>query len=99
MISRTVSIPANFDCSLFQRGAETTPVWEMKREQDARRIRTIEEETLKSFFHIQFCVENDEAEANGKSIVRGVALEEGADCGEGSIMGLLGWIGRIGRDM
>lgn len=66
----------------------------MKREEDAGRIRTIEKETLESLFYIQLCVEDDEAEADGEGIVGGVALEEGADCGEGGVMGVLGGIGR-----
>jgi len=46
-------MPANFDFSLFHRGADTT----------------VKKQTLKSLLYVKFCVEYDKPEADWESVV------------------------------
>ena len=56
MISRTVSIPAKTDFSLFQRGAETTPGDICEMDLLILKRHTIEQKTLQGLFDTQLRV-------------------------------------------
>lgn len=94
-MSRTVSMPANLDFSLFQSGADTTPRevnWGGVKGHGGER--TIEKKALQSLFDVQLCVEYDQPEADGKCVVAGASFEDVADGEQGSIMGFPRLYGR-----
>ena len=71
-MSNTVSMPANFDFSLFHRGADTTPWTEtIKVDEmvDKKRRHTVKKQTLKSLLYVKFGVEYDKPEADWESVV------------------------------
>ena len=90
-MSSTVSIPANFDLSLFHKGADTTPGKDIRgADPQTRMAMTVYEQTVESLLDSELGVQDDQSVADRESVVDSVAFEEGTDCSEGSIVGLLG---------
>jgi hypothetical protein len=61
-MSNTVSMPSNFDFSLFHRGADTTPCTEtIKVDEMIKKSRrhTVKKQTLESLLYVKFGVEYD----------------------------------------
>lgn len=79
IMSNTVNIPANFDFSLFHRGAETTPwkrVWSGSKPGREALGLTIEQETLQCLLYIQLRIQSNQPEADGKCIIGRAGLQE-----------------------
>jgi len=51
--------------------------------------RTVEKEALEGLLYVELCVEDDQPEADGESVVAGAAFEEAADGIQGGVVGLL----------
>jgi len=86
-MSKTVSIPANMDFSLFQSGAETTANNDVRcmRPRDNWR-QTVEEQALKSFLDVELCIKYYQPEANRKGVVGCVYFEKGSNSMQGGIV-------------
>ena len=56
---------------------------------ERRRDDTIEQETLESLLDVELCVENNESERNGESVVACMRLEKVADGDDGGIVSVL----------